>query len=866
MPSHPHEHKPGPRVLRPALLALAVATACHAGSAFARDTAVTDAAETGAKEKVKNLDGVVVTGTRTSGRTVQNSASPIDLITPEDLKSTGADNIQDALRRLLPSLNLPSALQPDLGSISRGVQLRNLDPAYTLTLVNGKRRNTTALVNEDGFAGSVAVDLALIPTDAVDRIEVLRDGASAIYGSSAIAGVINVILKDDRQGGAVSIKAGSTYKGDGDNASLAASKGFALGSSGFLDLSLQYNKQDGAVRNSPLKRSYLLYPALNSSGNYVRLGTNNSLPAGATANPAEANRDNRPWRNSGQISAETGSVGFNAGYDFDNGISAYGFGTYAHRRAYSPQNFRPAYTVWLNNPALLGVYPDGFTPYQSTSEDQYQLVGGIKGVAAGWNWDLSANYGHDVIDAYVQHSANYKLAYPGGQTDFYIGQRNYASLTTNLDVARGFDVAWAVAPLDLAAGVEFQHERNRLKAGEPNSYFGGFGGGSVSLTGYFPQDASDTTRNSYAGYLGAGTNVTSAWFVDAAVRAEHYSDFGSSGLTGKLSTRYEFAPAFALRATISNGFHAPSLVTTSYSNTSDRPSGVQSRLVRAGSPEALALGGKALRPEKAQNLAFGLGGTLGGSVNWSIDAYQIEVEHVLGSSSSIGIDRTSGVAVDPSNTVLTPAQVALIENLLAQAGIPAGTNINVHYFTDVGDIRSRGIDLTVDGSHALGPGRFRWSFAANFNKSDFTRISAVPDELKPLPNIGTLSLSSQRNALYRAPRDKQILSLDYRIGPLNASLRETRIGELRRFYTVSGTSGEYNAGNLYTTDLSLGWSFRNGVELAVTANNVFDKYPRNTPEYARSASSIAQYEYAFDNSGPLGNLGGTYYASLSYRF
>ncbi|MFT4257349.1 MAG: TonB-dependent receptor [Pseudoxanthomonas sp.] len=808
----------------------------------------------------------MVTGTRTSGRTVRNSASPIDLITPEDLKSTGADNLQDALRRLLPSLNLPAALQPDLGSISRGVQLRNLDPAYTLVLINGKRRNTTALVNEDGFAGSVAVDLALIPTGAVERVEVLRDGASAIYGSDAIAGVVNVILKNAPQGGSVSVKAGSTYKGDGDNRSFAADKGFALGNSGYLDLSVQYSQQDQAVRNSPLKRSWLTYPALDADGNYVSLGTNNSLPAGATANPAEATRDNRPWRNSGQIEAETTSAGFNAGYDFDSGLTLYGFGTYAHRRAYSAQNFRPAYTVWLNNPGLLEVYPDGFTPYQSTSEDQFQFVAGLKGAAAGWNWDLSSNYGQDIIDAYVQNSANYKLAYPGSQTSFYIGQRNYSSWVTNFDATRGIDVGWASSPLDVAAGVEFKHEHNQLKAGEPNSYYGGYGGGSVSLTGYFPQDASDTTRDSYAAYLGAGANITAAWFVDAAVRAEHYSDFGSSGVTGKLATRYEFDPRFAVRATLSNGFHAPSLVTTSYSNTSDRPSGVQSRLVRAGSPEALALGGDPLQPEKARNLSLGFGGQITSSINWAVDTYQIEVRHLLGSSSSIGIDWSSGVAVDPSNTVLTDEQIAIIESLLAQAGIPAGTSINVHYFTDVGDVRSRGVDLTLDGNHDLGPGAFRWSLAANFNKSDFTRISGIPEELQDLPNISTLSLSSQRNALYRAPRDKQILSLDYRVGPFSVNLRETRIGELRRFYTVSGVSGEYNAGNLYTTDLSLGWDFHNGLELTVAANNVFDMYPRRTPEYARSASSIAQYEYAFDNSGPLGNLGGTYYASLAWRF
>lgn len=856
--------EPARQALRRAPLSLAVTLLIAAANCAHAENISADAAGTaGTSGTATRLDTVVVTGSRASGRTVGNSAAPIDVIGAQEIESTGASSLLEALNRLLPSFNLPAALQPDLGSIVRGGQLRNLDPAYTLTLINGKRRNTTALVNEDGFAGSVAVDLALIPTGAIERIEVLRDGASAVYGSSAIAGVINVVLKGDTDG-SVSLKTGTTYRGDGDISNIAIDKGFALGDRGVLHLSAQLDQQDSAARNSPLKPGYLLYPAVAANGNPVRLGANNSLPAGATPNPKEAGRNNRPWRNSGQIEFTTTAAGFNGNYRLQDNLELYGFGTYAHRRAYSAQNFRPAYTVWLNNPALLQVYPDGFTPFQSTSEDQYQLVLGLRGELQDWHWDLSSNYGQDTLDAYVRNSANYKLTYPAGRTNFYVGQRSYSAWTNNLDVTRSF-AGPGPHPLDVSFGLEQQRERARLRAGEPDSWFGGYGGGSASLTGYFPQDASRTTRDSYAGYVGVATQLTDHWFVDTALRGEHYSDFGSSGLTGKLSTRYEFSPALAVRATASNGFHAPALVTTSYSNTSDRPGGVQSRLVRAGSAEARALGGEALKPEKARNLSLGFTGAAGDAFNWAVDAYQIDVDHVLGTSSNVGIDWTAGYAVDASGTRLNAAQIATIEGLLAPIGIAPGTSINVHYFTDVGDVRSRGVDLTFDGRHTLGPGQLRWNVAANFNRSTITRIAGIPTQLQGLPNINTLSVAAQNNLKYRAPRDRQVIGLNYRVGAFSVDLRENRIGELRRFYTVNG-GGSYNLRATYSTDLALGWNFQNGLELTLAANNLFDVRPQKVPDIARTAANLAQYQYQWDNSGPLGNIGGSYYLRANYRF
>jgi iron complex outermembrane receptor protein len=801
---------------------------------------------------------VIVTGARGTGRTVDNSAAPIDVISAQQLLATGKLNLLEALDTALPSFNLPARVQPDLGSIVRAGQLRNLDPSHTLVLVNGKRRHTTAIVNEDGFPGSVATDLALIPTGAIARVEVLRDGASAIYGSDAIAGVINIILKTDASA-SVSTQLGSTYDGDGNNGTLRLNAGTRLGERGFVHVGVEYQRQDIAVRNFALNPGYLSYPAVRTSdGQLVRLGTNNSLPAGTTANPAEATRNSNPWRNSGVPETETASVSANLGYELSDAVQLYGFGTYAHRTARSAQNFRLPNTIFNNNRGLLAIYPDGFTPYETTREDDFSLTGGAKGEAGGWTWDLSTTYGRDRIDVGVEDSANYSLTYPGGQTDFDIGQRRYSRSTSNLDLRRPLALGLA-EPADLSIGAEYSHESQQLHAGEPNSYFGS---GSSALTGYLPVDASDTSRHSYAAYLGLGVKLTPQLLLDSAVRAEHYSDFGSK-TTGRLSARYELAAAVALRATVSNGFHAPSLVTQSYSNTSDH-AGVPYTLARPTSAAARALGAEALKPEQATNVSAGLTFNPGSTLRLAVDGYQIRVADRLGVSSNIGIDRSSGVALDGSGRTLTAAQATTIENLLRSAGLTVGNGLVAHYFRNVGDTRTRGIDVTLEDVVRVGGGKLRWNLAANYNKTSLVGKTALPAVLAGLPNIATLSKSAEYDLLYRAPRDKEIVSLVYDIAGWTFNLRETRHGKLKRLNALTG--GDYQLAATFITDLSAGYDLSKNINLTVGANNVFDKRPNQVPREARSAASLAQYTGAYDNTGPLGVLGGTYYARATVRF
>lgn len=801
---------------------------------------------------------ILVTGTRAAGRTVETSAAPIDVLDASAIQKSAEINLLESLNRLLPSFNLPARVQPDLGSMVRAGQLRNLDPAYTLVLVNGKRRHTTAVVNEDGFPGSVAADLGLIPAGAIGRVEVLRDGASAIYGSDAIAGVINIILRKDL-GFSASGQIGQTYEGDGESGYLRLGGGFALGERGYIRVDGEYGHQSIAVRNFPLQPAYLSYPAIrNSDGALVRLGPNNALPAGASPNPAEATRDPSPWKNLGVPRLDTYALSGNLEYELGDTVSFYAFGTFAHRKGSSPQNFRLPNTLFISNPGLLEVYPHGFTPYETISENDYALTAGLKGDAGPWSWDLSGTYGRDDIDVGVKNSANYSLTYPGGQTDFYIGNRNYSRLTANLDIAR--TIANVFGPdADLSFGVEYSRETQELNPGEPSSYFGS---GSSALVGYHPLDQSDTSRHSVAGYLGFGFRPVQKWLIDAAGRIEDYSDFGTN-VSGRLSTRYDFSDTLSIRATISNGFHAPALVTQSYSNTSDH-AGVPYVLAQPASVVAQALGSSPLKPEKAVNYSVGLVLSLPRSVYFTLDLYQIDIDNRLGVSSNVGIDYTSGSPVDGSGRPLAPEQEAILRNLLERAGLTVGQGVVAHYFTNVGSTRTRGLDAVLGGRHGVGNGTLHWNASLNVNRTRLTEITPVPASLQGLPNIGTLTASAQYALRLRAPLDKETISLSYDIGPWDFGLRTIRYGKLRRLNTLKNEG--YTIPAAIVVDAHVSYQIRDGVQLTVGANNLFDKRPAQTPEDARTPANKAQYTGAYDNSGPLGVLGGQYYGRISVNF
>jgi iron complex outermembrane receptor protein len=842
------------RARRHTLIALSIGHAL-AGTAVAQDAP----AEAAAPDD-SSLDTVLVTGARATGRTVRNSAAPIDVVSNDALLATGKGNLVDALQSLLPSFN-SAAKQSDLEGNIPGVQLRNLSPGYTLVLVNGKRRNNSAYTSVGTFPGQSYTDLSLIPVSAIDHVEVLRDGASAIYGSDAIAGVFNVILKSDARSGGLGVEYGKTYLGDGGRTRVTANKGFNLGDKCYVNLSAEYADQDDAVRSLTYKDTYLIYPAINSSGQLVKLGANNSLPSGATPNPAEATRNAQAQSNQGTNGFTTRAAAINGNYRLTDNVNAYGFATYSASDRSARQNYRLPVAIWQRNPALLNIYPDGFTPTIDTEETDYSVVGGLKGLAAGWDWDSSVTHNRDYFDIYTRNTANYSLTYPGSETAFYDGRLNYSQWVGNLDFHRGFELAAFARPLQVSLGTEYQRENYDRRAGDPDGYLGS---GAEAYPSNRPEDAADASRNRKAFYVGASTNITTPWLVDLAGRYEDHSDFGGV-TTGRLSTRYDINDVFAIRATVSNGFHAPGLGTQNLQITKVTPT-AEALTAAVNSPAARALGSTPLQPEKATNYSVGF--TLNPTRNFhvAVDFYQIEVSDQLGRSSSVGYDYSDPANIrDPNGTPLTAAQKQTIDNLLANAGIKIsqGQNYSVNYYTNIGDTRTRGVELTLESSHDFRLGKLHWTYAFSKARTDVLSLAAIPQALQTLPNITLLTASAAFDLRYRLPRYNQIVSVFWNTGPWNAALNVVNNGPTRRQATADIT--QYEVDPTFVTSISAGYDLGNGGNIEVGATNLFNEYPEKIPDAALTTSSRAIYAYQYASSS-LSRQGGQYFVRLNYKF
>ncbi len=858
------------RHTRPARRPLALALfAALAGIAQAHAEDVADIAD-----RTTTLDNVVVTGTRATGRTVENALAPIDVVTGEAIELANKSNLLEQLGANLPSFFVPNVPTPNVGSMVRAGQLRGQNPGHTLVLVNGKRRHSTAFLGAGGFSATAPVDLSTIANGAIKRIEVLRDGASAIYGSDAIAGVINIITDDAAEGGHASARYGQYFEGDGETTVLQVSQGFALGQGGHLRLSGQYDEQKIVVRNSPVNPNLLYYFPINpATGREVLpsgpLSSYPQLPAGAVPNPKEATRDNNAWKNRGKAPYTLSSFAADVGLPINEAVEAYGFFSYAQRDSAAPQNFRTP----NRNENVRALYPDGFTPVEEIDETDYSGLFGIRGEdLAGWDWDLSTVYGRDHIDVHVTNSLNatYGVDSP---TAFYIGDHDYRAWTSNLDLRRHIDL-FAI-PTDISVGAEHRRERYRQGAGDPAGYTHGgqrvldgpnagqaLGNSlavSQALPAYRPEDAQDVTRTSSSVYLGLALALNARWTLDLAGRYEHFSDFGNEG-TWRVSTRYDVTPRFGLRGTVNTGFHAPALAALSYRSVGNANTSTN-YVLSVNSAEARALGASPLRPETARNYSLGLVAEPFDGVHLAIDAYQIEVS-----------DRITQIA--SFNTAARPlgpaAPAASLSEQLTNGVILRGDGIS--YLVNSSDTRTRGVEVTLDKRFAFdNGGSLALGYAANFNRIELTRIAGAPQVLAAY-GITLLDTSAAINLRNSVPRERHILSGNWKHGAWEFNLRQSYWGSLERSGTVSvpPTTGPwagvteyaYDIGALWTTDIDLAYAFNDRLRVSLAGNNVFEAKPTRTPAPLLSAQAI----YDWQNNGAIGPEGGFWSLKLDYRW
>lgn len=860
-----------------ALLALpAIAHAADAAAApspiVTADAASADAAEAAGET-------IVVTGVRGSRpRTIADSPVPIDVISPQELKATGRTGLKEILGNVIPSLTMPALGGGGTSASVRPISIRGLSGDYLLVLVNGKRRHTTSLINNLSriSGGSTPVDIDLIPTNAVGRIEVLRDGAAAQYGSDAISGVINIILDSAPEGGEFTTTAGQLYEKGGALIQQTLGYGTRIGSDGgFIRFSVEGKYHDRA--DSSAQPVPYVFPFVNGAPD-PREATVNHVIAGGYG---RSNRD------------KIVNSSYNAELPIGSDLKLYSFSTLSYRNILDARGAAfPSPTGYGGLPNTQGltslpdIYPAGFQAYRRIKEWDYQATAGLKGGIGGWDFDLSSSYGKDHVKLGAEGTLNPSIG-PSSPTSFFLGKQIQTLWVNNLDFSRSYEIGLA-EPLAVAVGFEHRWEKFQNKAGEPDSYRDGgyvipddgtpFGDlyhgrspspGLVSFTGTSPADAASLSRNNYAAYVDLSTNITRPWFVGVAGRFEHYDDSAGNTASWKVSTRYDLGSGFALRGGVNTGFRAPSLAQTGFSTTQNTVTVIgedrfstTSKFLPVNSAAALALGSKPLKPEKSLN--YTAGATFErGPFRFTVDAYQIRVDDRIVKTEFLGTPTNNGgIYIDPQTgqpvfDSRTGRNKSNIQVILENAGI-AGVD-SAQFFTNAIDTRTRGIDVVAEYTlRTAAIGTFHLNAAYSYNKTKILHIADNPDVLNALPTAVTLfGRQAQRDLLVATPRSKVVLSTDWSSGRAHALLRLTRYGSYVEASTVEASDRKFDA--KIVTDLDIGYDLSDHVTVSVGANNLFDVYPQKNGIIAFDGSG------QYGNFAPFGLSGGFYYGRVSVR-
>ncbi|RMQ49496.1 putative TonB-dependent sideophore receptor [Pseudomonas cichorii] len=807
-------HAPG-RIVFLSPLALAMGSVLMSGSLQAQESA----AQNGG-----TLSTVVVTGNRgAEQRTVTSSPVPIDVVSARQLQSTGKPGLMEALSAVIPSLTLPEKTGWDASGMARAPNLRGLSAAEVLVLVNGKRRHTSATLNINGInTGAAPADLDLIPISAIDHVEVLRDGAAAQYGSDAIAGVINVILKADTSGTAVT-HAGLGYDGKKQTVQQSLNKGFEIGDGGIVQLALDARSQNDD--NKASANGYSYEQALDRAGKSTY---------GGYGTP--------------RINLLT--LGYNAELPVSDDLSLYSFTTYSRRKAEQGQNFR---LPTITNTITTGPngYPGGYVPVWYIEEEDFQAAFGARGQLGEWDWDLSSTYGRNKAEQGTERNQNPSLG-EATPNNFTSGTWIANELTTNLDFKRDFDIGLQ-KPLDLSYGFEHRREGYEVEEGDWASYAnGGYcvapgncaSSGAQVTNGISPDEAESASRNSVASYVDVGFNPVPQWYLGTALRYEHYNQGVGATRSGKLTTRYDFTPQFAVRATVSNGFRAPSLAnslfsarSTTYGVVDGVYQSINYGVLPVASEAARALGAEDLKPERSTNFSLGFTLTPTERLSLTTDAYVINIR-----------DR-----ITLTGTLLGDEVTQVLQN----NGV--NSTSGGQYFINGADTRTKGVDVVGNYSQDLGAyGSLKWTAAFNWNQTEIlnykasTNILGTPYELMD---------REARNLITGIqPRTKLILGGDWRIDRFNINLALTRYGS----YKEVNDSGDRSLDRIYAakwiTDLDVGYDLSKDLNIAVGAKNLFDVYPRKQGVPSSTMTS------SYGTYSPFGFTGGYYYTRLTYAF
>ncbi len=823
-------------------------------AAFGQDVAQT-IASTDTQPSGQIPDDIIVTGTRATGITAAESAAPIKVLDADIMSHVGQPNLNQVLAQLVPSFTA-QAFGGDTANLTLSARLRGLSPNHTLVLINGKRRHGTANLAVLGgpYQGAATADLDLISPSSIKRIEVLEDGAAAQYGSDAIAGVINIILKDDDAGGDGYATAGENYQTGGRTYAGTLHLGTKIGEDGFFNITAFHRYHDFTQVGGIDRR------VTDINGNLLTGTTSPSLTP--LQQRLYANIPNFPYVNriNGDAQSRLTNLQYNTVYDFGD-AEVYSFGTYSKRIASAYENLRVPTRVSRTVDGVTTYFDpegdnpvNGFSPREKIREDDMAFTGGVRGLVSGFHYDLSTTFGQDKNLIYTVDSANASLYADTGftPTSFYNGFFKSTEFTANADFTREIEAGMA-APLNLAFGGEYRKNVYEIGSGDPGSIYKE---GGQSYPGFRPSDAGVNGRNSQAAYVDVAMMPVAGLKLDIAGRYEHYSDFGSKFIY-KGTTRYDFSDAFALRGTFSTGFRAPTLAESFYSATNVSPTSAFVQLP-ANSAAAKLLGFANLKPEKSTNYSIGTVIRPAERLTITLDAYQVKIrDRILGTGSIYG---SGGANNFPIVTEAIRANGNVLDPTVNQTGI--------NIFTNGADTRTRGVDLVVSYVTDFADyGKVNWTLSGNYNETKALNLNAAPTTLG---NIPLFDLEAQSYLETASPKTKVIGSIFYALDKFGATLRGTLYGKTTAYLSPDGGSYyKQTIGTAFIGDVELNYDLTRDLKLSAGANNVFNKRPPNVGLVPGSTNSTVNDGNVLDaplTFSPYGINGGYYYARFNITF
>jgi len=808
--------------------------------------------ETGKKKEkkveeltIEELMEITVTGSRVKGRTATETFAPVDVIDRAAIQSAGATETGKILQLLAPSFNFSTTTISDGTDIIRPATLRSLGPDQVLVLVNGKRRHQQALLNvqQSVGRGTAGYDMNSIPAAAIDHVEVLRDGAAAQYGSDAIAGVINIILKNQAGATDVDLHAGKTYAGDGGTYDGNVHTGFKIGDRGFLGITAEYRHR-GETNRAGVDSLRVSPPRVTQ-----RIGD-------AIAN------DLAIWLN-GEIPAGKGSFYLFGGYSARNGDSSGFFRSRSDGRT------------------VPDIYPNGFLPTILTRPTDASLAGGYKGKLHQWNYDLGLNLGSNRFEFREENTVNISYWYEPrdparpladrfqeSPTAADTGSLRSSQQSVTIDLDRR--IQWgAGGPLNVAAGAELRRETYEISAGDPVSYqygrtdnrgiaiFDQTGNiaqpGTQGFPGWSPREAGKGSRTNAALYVDLEAQITKRFLGGAALRAENYSDFGNT-LIGKLSGRVNFDEHYSLRATASTGFRAPGVQQSFYSqrSTNLNAAGVltDTLTARHDSDVTRAFGIPPLKQETSRNYSIGLVVNPSESFRLTVDAFRIDIRNRIVFSSNIQPEEQAscGTPLDP---VRCPIRAILDPLAVGQ----------VLFFTNAISTSTHGLDLVAAYDWTFGSeGLVTIEGAADFNRTRVTRRQSSSDILP----AAVLFDDSQVTLIEEGqPSRRFMIGSTVFHGRWTGNLRLNFFGRVAGEGFTPGFKQVWRG--KWLTDLSVAYAVRDNLTLTIGGLNVLDVYPdRWDPERAAPFPQLG-FTYGWETL-PFGMNGGYYFAKVGYRF